>query len=607
MRALGTLLVLAGGLLLLLAPLDQGEAGSHVSSGAYAPGAVGCHPGEIVRAQPMALPSYGHASYAPATWGTASYSSPIIIWPCYCPCYPFYPGFGPSGGGSGGGGGGPAQVPDSSYKVKYIFVLDTEDPQIKKSVRTEGKAFELLLFEMERQYRGQFDYVQGKDLTGERVLQAIKDMPVGKNETLLVYCNLHGEARGVTQAQNLLMKEGEKKLDRQAIMDAILAKDPKPRLSVLITDACFQANEADEEDEIKSKFRRDEKPAARIDPDRVNFILKTLLVEQKGVVNINSCSPPLPARGAPKGERAWEGIFTPALIGLCTGQNQDKSVTVSDTAELNWKAFFAALKKETNFRYRDLVTKLKENKRPIRKAMEEQTGQNPYWFGDEDKDVRREEEKEAAPVRVPTPASMPKDEDDEPAKLPAPPKGGDEKSPSRDDDEVSAVVKVKVPAGASLTIDGEPTQQTAKVRLFETPRLRRGKNYVYTFRAEVARRSGKVAESKKVTVTGGAQVEVDFGDMKAAARPVARAAAARIKVRVPATSEVLLNSAPTRGSGTVRELTTPLLQPDKQYFYTVEMKHRVQGKTVSEKRRVQVEAGKTAEVDFMSVSRKSPR
>ena len=81
---------------------------------------------------------------------------------------------------------------------------------------------------------------------------------------------------------------------------------------------------------------------------------------------------------------------------------------------------------------------------------------------------------------------------------------------SRADD--VARVTVHVPVGATLTIDGKPTEQMTGVRQFESPPLKPGYLYPYTFRAEFTWNGQPVVVQKRVKVQPGELVVVDLND-----------------------------------------------------------------------------------------------
>jgi uncharacterized protein (TIGR03000 family) len=73
-----------------------------------------------------------------------------------------------------------------------------------------------------------------------------------------------------------------------------------------------------------------------------------------------------------------------------------------------------------------------------------------------------------------------------------------------------ATIIVSLPAEATLTIDGNATKSTSARRIFTSPALEMGQEYVYSLRAEIVRDGQTVAETQQVTVRAGAEVPVQF-------------------------------------------------------------------------------------------------
>ncbi|HKB35183.1 MAG TPA: TIGR03000 domain-containing protein, partial [Gemmataceae bacterium] len=63
---------------------------------------------------------------------------------------------------------------------------------------------------------------------------------------------------------------------------------------------------------------------------------------------------------------------------------------------------------------------------------------------------------------------------------------------------------------AKLTIDGNATTSTSSRRIFTSPTLQMGQEYVYTLRAEIIREGRTVAETQQVTVRAGEETPVQF-------------------------------------------------------------------------------------------------
>jgi uncharacterized protein (TIGR03000 family) len=73
-----------------------------------------------------------------------------------------------------------------------------------------------------------------------------------------------------------------------------------------------------------------------------------------------------------------------------------------------------------------------------------------------------------------------------------------------------ATVVVTLPADAKLTIDGTPTTVTSARRVFQSPALTVGQDYVYTLKAEVVRDGKPVEVAKTVTVRANQETAVDL-------------------------------------------------------------------------------------------------
>jgi uncharacterized protein (TIGR03000 family) len=73
-----------------------------------------------------------------------------------------------------------------------------------------------------------------------------------------------------------------------------------------------------------------------------------------------------------------------------------------------------------------------------------------------------------------------------------------------------AGIRVLVPADAEVFFDGEPTSQKGASRLFVTPALQAGKKYHYDVLARWKQGGKKIERTRKVAVSGGTTVRVDF-------------------------------------------------------------------------------------------------
>ena len=73
-----------------------------------------------------------------------------------------------------------------------------------------------------------------------------------------------------------------------------------------------------------------------------------------------------------------------------------------------------------------------------------------------------------------------------------------------------AEITLIVPADAEVFVDGAATKQRGTQRVFETPALEVGKKFTYEIRVKWTAAGKAVDNTRKVEVTGGAKVRVDF-------------------------------------------------------------------------------------------------
>jgi uncharacterized protein (TIGR03000 family) len=76
--------------------------------------------------------------------------------------------------------------------------------------------------------------------------------------------------------------------------------------------------------------------------------------------------------------------------------------------------------------------------------------------------------------------------------------------------DTTAHVTVHVPADARVWFDGAATTSTGAVREFQSPSLASGSQYTYDLRAQWNENGHTVEQTKKVAVTAGGRVRVDF-------------------------------------------------------------------------------------------------
>lgn len=79
--------------------------------------------------------------------------------------------------------------------------------------------------------------------------------------------------------------------------------------------------------------------------------------------------------------------------------------------------------------------------------------------------------------------------------------------------EAPAKITVKLPSEAKLFVDDVACNLTSDTRNFETPKLQSGKKYSYTLRAELPRDGRTIKAERKVVMTAGEAITVNFEDM----------------------------------------------------------------------------------------------
>lgn len=79
--------------------------------------------------------------------------------------------------------------------------------------------------------------------------------------------------------------------------------------------------------------------------------------------------------------------------------------------------------------------------------------------------------------------------------------------------DAAARITVKLPADAKLFVDDVACTLTSDTRTFETPKLDAGKKYGYTLRAEAVRDGQTVTATRKVVMTAGEALTVQFEDL----------------------------------------------------------------------------------------------
>jgi uncharacterized protein (TIGR03000 family) len=76
---------------------------------------------------------------------------------------------------------------------------------------------------------------------------------------------------------------------------------------------------------------------------------------------------------------------------------------------------------------------------------------------------------------------------------------------------------------------------------------------------------------------------------------------AKLVVELPEDAKLFIDDMPMKTKSGVRAFNTPALEPGQAYYYIVRIEYVLDGKPMSETRRVIVRAGLTARADFKDV------
>lgn len=196
----------------------------------------------------------------------------------------------------------PAQ-PALVARVHYLLIIDTEAEKIGASTRVDAvNMVKTLLKPIQRHgHLGSGRVLAGSNATPAAVLRTLQRMPVGPQDTLLVYYTGHG---AVMRGDHVLtMTHGN--LRHSLLRRAVLVK--RARLSVIMTDACATFSRSTKSVQPSEKGEVANKAAsAEADWNTV----QSLFFGQAGLVDVNAAKP---------GEAALctqsrGGLFTAALL-----------------------------------------------------------------------------------------------------------------------------------------------------------------------------------------------------------------------------------------------------------------------------------------------------
>ena len=162
-----------------------------------------------------------------------------------------------------------------------------------------------------------------------------------------------------------------------------------------------------------------------------------------------------------------------------------------------------------------------------------------------------------------------------------------------------ATVTVEIAEGAKLTVDGKAVEVKGGKQTFVTPELDPSRIYFYEMKA-TAKKDGKdVAANKRVSVKAGESVTVTLKELKPWTAPKPdKEETALINVRLPEEAKLFVDGVLCPLTSSERSFDTPPLERGKSFSYTLKAEIIRDGKTVSETKRIAVEAGRTVSVEF---------
>jgi uncharacterized protein (TIGR03000 family) len=180
-----------------------------------------------------------------------------------------------------------------------------------------------------------------------------------------------------------------------------------------------------------------------------------------------------------------------------------------------------------------------------------------------------------------------------------PSNSGPAPSPSPDDNDGNtgiqqlpgeAILNVQLPEDAKIYVNDRLTSSTGDARRYVSRRLKPGKSYSYNITAAIERDGKQISVSKKLVMKAGEIKSLEFDFEK----PILT----QVTVRVPEDAKITLSGNQTSASGKVRRFKT-MLKPGQQWNdYTVEVSLERDGRTIREKRTLDISAGQQYVVDF---------
>jgi hypothetical protein len=256
--------------------------------------------------------------------------------------------------------GVPAFGATSANRVRILLVADTNGTAAQMHgfgqdrVNLE-KALRAAMQDQNLAERYTLDVLEGVDATPAKVLAHYRTLQTEPGDVLFFYYSGHG-GTDQTHGHYLAMAAGN--LYRTQIRAAMLAHNP--RLLVLLTDCCAdfgpgipsESGTTQPEQEIKLVRLAQDAPK----PARQGALVRQMLFQQKGVVDVNACQP-----GKASDSKYYRGgFFTFTMIRLLSAHPHQFGVKQGGV--VRWHTFFVVLQNET---LRDVTAAARAHQVPV--------------------------------------------------------------------------------------------------------------------------------------------------------------------------------------------------------------------------------------------------
>lgn len=159
----------------------------------------------------------------------------------------------------------------------------------------------------------------------------------------------------------------------------------------------------------------------------------------------------------------------------------------------------------------------------------------------------------------------------------------------------NGLLRVEVPADAIVYVNGKQTTSTGTHRQYASYGLEANRSYSYEVRVEYSQNGQTVTETKQVALTAGSDEMLAFAPSVAI-----ESVATKLQLHVPANAKVILSGVATKQTGEVREyVTTRLADGQKWNDYNIVVEYDVDGQTVTQRKTITLEGGKSQELAFV--------